>query len=473
MAEARDQAHLRQPPRDAARDPSASPGRTARRRWLRSCCWPTWSGPGRDRNSQLYSAAQSREQAAILHSLAAKIVRMSPLLSPYVAVKDTAKETDLPAVRDQVPGPVRGSFDGLRAVACVHRARRVRSSARRTTLNFTRIETATGAQADPLSIVISTQAPTDSDLLSKLVDDALSGKDPRTVVSLYTAPMEDEPFAIETIRKANPALGSFLNETEVMGMAADAERIPSRENEYRNLILNQRVEVSSPFLSKQLWSACGAPPKPIDDVPVFGGLDLSETRDLTALVLMGKVDGKWQVHPTFWLPAEGLAEKARTDRVPYDVWHKQGQLTTVPGKSIDYEYVADWLVGILSRYKVQKIAFDRWNFKHLKPWLTKAGMDDKQIEAVFVEFGQGFQSMSPALRDLEGEVLNQRIAHGNHPVLTMCALNAVVQRDPANNRKLVKHRSLGRIDGMIAIAMAMGVVPVEVERKRDYQMMFV
>lgn len=431
-------------------------------------------GPKVRPNSQLFSAAQSREQAGIIFSLAAKIVRMSPDLSNYVQIRDTAKELLCPqqGTKYRALSAEASTAYGLSPAFIVHdelgRVRGERSEL------YEALETATGAQEDPLSIIISTQAPTDVDLLSKLIDDALAGRDPRTVVSLYSAPLEDDPFELETIRKANPALGVFLNETEVMGMAADAKRIPSRENEYRNLILNQRVEVSSPFLSKQLWMSCGSAPRAIDEVEVYGGLDLSETKDLTALVLIGQVDGVWQVHPTFWLPKAGLMEKSRADRVPYDTWERQGHLTTAPGRSVDYEYVAEWLTGTLRRYRVKKIAFDRWNFKHLRPWLVKAGLDDRTVDEKFEEFGQGFQSMSPALRDLEAAVLNQKIAHGNHPVLTMCALNSVVHRDPANNRKLVKHRSPGRIDGMIALTMAIGVVPIKPEEKRrEFQMMFV
>ena len=111
------------------------------------------------------------------------------------------------------------------------------------------------------------------------------------------------------------------------------------------------------------------------------------------------------------------------------------------------------------KYDIRKIGFDRWNFRHLKPWLLKAGFSEYLITERFVEFGQGFQSMSPALRDLEGELLNARIAHGNHPVLTMNAANAVVVSDPAGNRKLAKNKSSGRIDGMVALAMAFGVAP--------------
>jgi phage terminase large subunit-like protein len=202
---------------------------------------------------------------------------------------------------------------------------------------------------------------------------------------------------------------------------------------------------------------------------VYGGLDLSAVNDLTALVLMGRVDGVWQVHPTFWLPGDGLADKARADRVPYDVWEREGFLQAAPGKSIDYEYVAGLLRDSFDRFRIEKIAFDRWNFKHLSPWLLKVGFTEQDIERHFVEFGQGFQSMSPALRDLEGELLNGRLAHGNHPVLTMCAANAVVQADAAGNRKLAKHKSTGRIDGMVALTMAFGVAPMQTDGPSVYE----
>jgi phage terminase large subunit-like protein len=146
--------------------------------------------------------------------------------------------------------------------------------------------------------------------------------------------------------------------------------------------------------------------------------------------------------------------------VPYDQWASEGWLQTSPGKTVDYEFVAAFLRDLCETQDVRKIAFDRWNWRHLKPWLAKAGFDEDQLEgdaAIFEQMGQGFQSMSPALRDLESAILNQKIAHGGHPVLTMCAANATVQADPAGNRKLSKMKSHGRIDGMVALAMAMAV----------------
>jgi phage terminase large subunit-like protein len=416
-------------------------------------------GPEARPNSQLNSAAQSRDQAGILFSLAAKMVRLNQTLNDVVQMRDTAKQLLCPAlgtIYRALSADATTAY-GLSPALTVHdelgQVRGPRSGL------YDALETATAAQDEPLSVIISTQAPTDADLLSVLIDDAQAGHDPRVVLRINSAPESAEPFSEEAIRAANPAFDIFMNKAEVLAMAEDARRMPSREAEYCNLVLNQRIESSSPFVSRALWQTCADAVKPIDDVPVYGGLDLSAVNDLTALVLIGRVDGIWQVHPVFWLPGEGLGNKAAKDRVPYDVWKAQGHLLAAPGKSVDYEFVAEYLRGLFDEYDIRKIAFDRWGFKHLKPWLLKAGFTEEQIEAHFEEFGQGFQSMSPALRELEGEILNGRLSHGGHPVLTMCAANAVVQSDPAGNRKLAKHKSAGRIDGMVALTMAMGAAP--------------
>ena len=418
-------------------------------------------GPEARANSQLFSAAQSRDQAGILFALAAKMVRMSPDLYSVVTIRDTAKQLacqELGTLYRALSAEAATAY-GLSPVLIIHdelgQVKGPRSEL------YEALETATGAQESPLSIVISTQAPTDADLLSLLIEDGLSGADPRVVVALYAADMADDPFADSTIKAANPAFGDFQNAEEIRAMAEDARRMPSREAEYRNLILNQRVDMNSPFVSKLVWDGCGGPV--IDDfegLPVYGGLDLSEVSDLTALVLVAPVDGVWHVRPTFWLPGANLAEKARADRVPYDIWARDGWLQTTPGPTVDYEFVAEYLMGTFDRMDVRKIAFDRWNWRHLKPWLAKAGFTEDQLDgdhAVFEQMGQGFQSMSPALRDLEAALLNKIIAHGGHPVLETCAHNATVQSDPAGNRKLSKMKSHGRIDGMVALAMAMSV----------------
>jgi phage terminase large subunit-like protein len=421
-------------------------------------------GPEARANSQLNSAAQSKEQAAILFKLAAKVVRLSPTLAPVMVIRDTIKELFCPELGTlyKALSAEASTAYGLSPVFIVHdelgQVKGPRSEL------YDALETAVGAHEHPLSIIISTQAPTDADLLSVLIDDALQGNDPKVVVSLYTAPMEADPFSEQAMKAANPAYGDFLNAELVRGMAEDARRMPARESQYRNLVLNQRVEASSPFVSRSLWETCGADPEEFDDeTPIYAGLDLSSVNDLTAFVPIGQPngDGVWHVRPHFWLPGDGLKEKARKDRVPYDLWHDEGHLHAAPGRSVDYEFVAAFLWGFCSRHNVKKIAFDRWGFRHLKPWLLAAGFTEETVTEIFEEFGQGFQSMSPALRELEADLLNGRIAHGKHPVLSMCAANAVVASDPSGNRKLAKNKSSGRIDGMVALTMARGVAPLE------------
>lgn len=422
-------------------------------------------GPEARPNSQLYSAAQSREQAAILFALAAKMVRLNPDLDGVLLIRDTAKQIacqELGTLYRALSADASTAY-GLSPVFAVHdelgQVKGPRSEL------YEAIETASAAHDNPLSIVISTQAPTDADLLSVLIDDAKTGSDPRTKLFLYTASDDLDPFSDDALKAANPAFGDFQNADEVRAMAADAQRMPSREPEFRNLILNQRVEAVSPFVSRTVWEANGDEVLPdFTGLRVYAGLDLSETSDLTSLVLVARHDGVWHVKPTFWLPADGLAEKARADRVPYDLWHRQGLLETTPGKAIEYSYVAQRLFDLFQRFDIQAVGFDRYNMRHLLPWLRAAGFDESTIER-FVECGQGFAGMGPAVRELEAQLLNERLRHGMHPVLSMCAANAVAESDPAGNRKLSKVRSRGRIDGMVALAMAIGTAvtaePVE------------
>jgi phage terminase large subunit-like protein len=410
-------------------------------------------------NSNLYSAAQSRDQASLIFNLATKIVGMSPDLHPLVRVKETAKELHCPdlGTKFKALSAEASTAFGLNPALVVHdelgQVRGPRSAL------YEALETATAGQKTPLSIVISTQAPNDNDLLSILIDDAKAGHDPRTVLQFDAAPEDIDPFSLEAIKLANPAFDYFMNQEEVLAMAENARRMPAREAEYRNLVLNQRVEANNPFCTPALWKGCNEPVKDIHGVQVYAGLDLSSVADLTALVLIGKVDRVWQVHPTFWLPAEGLKDKSVRDRVPYDLWHQQGFLQTTPGNTVSYEYVAHHLRKLFAEYNIRKLAFDRWNFKHLKPWLLHAGFNEMAIEDKFVEFGQGSQSMSPALRDLEQVIMERELAHGDHPVLKMCVASAVVEGKDDANRRLSKNKSTGRIDGLVALAMAIGAAP--------------
>lgn len=279
--------------------------------------------------------------------------------------------------------------------------------------------------------------------------------DPGIVCHVYEAPEDCDLTDVEAWKAANPAAGSFRSMDDLKRLAEKAARMASFEPTFRNLNLNQRVEAASPFVSKSVWQENGAQPRPIAREAIYIGLDLSSVNDLTAMIMVSE---EGDVHSTFWLPEEGLREKSQADRVPYDVWATQGYLNTTPGRTIQYEFIAEHLRGIFDRCQVVAVGFDRYNMRFLRPWLEKAGFSEEELER-FVDFGQGFVSMSPALRELEARLLERKLRHGGHPVLQLCAANAAITMDPAGNRKFAKNKSSGRIDGMVALAMAIGVMP--------------
>jgi phage terminase large subunit-like protein len=408
-------------------------------------------GPEAQLNSHIQSGALSREQAGQVYKYASKIVQLSEELSGIVRIVPSSKKLiGLPMnVEYQASSAeAKTAHGGSPILAILDETGQVRGPQD----DFIdAIVTSQGAYDNPLLIVISTQAANDADLFSIWLDDAERSKDPHIVSHVYAAKKDAALMDKKAWQEANPALGLFRSLKDVQEQAKQAARMPSAENTFRNLFLNQRVSTVSPFISRDVWQACAGPVLPFGDAEVWAGLDLSARTDLTALVVVGKVAGKWQVLPHFWTPEDGLFDRAKRDRQPYDVWVKQGYLHTTPGKTVDYEHVAQDIAAILSGLNVQAVAYDRWRIAILQKEFDREG-----IELPLAEFGQGFKDMSPALDVLESELLNGRMAHAGHPVLQMCAANAVTVKDAAGNRKLDKHKATGRIDGLQALAMAMG-----------------
>jgi phage terminase large subunit-like protein len=411
-------------------------------------------GPEAVQNSQIISGAQSKDQAAVVFELARKMVEMSPKLSKLVRVQPSGKRL-IGLARNVLYRALAAegkTAHGLSPILAI--LDEVGQVVGPTDKFVSAITSAQGAYQNPLLIAISTQAPTDADMFSTWIDAQKAAPDPRVVCHVYAAPEDCQLDDRAAWAAANPALGIFRSLDDVAKQAKQAMDMPANESEFRNLILNQRVEAVSPFVSRSIWDANGAEAGDPSGLKVWAGLDLSSVNDLTALV---GVDESGGVHPAFWLPKHGLAEKSRKDKVPYDLWEKQGFLNTTPGMAIEYEFVAEYLRGFFDRFDVQQLAFDRYNMKFLTPWLVKAGFADAELEK-FVEFGQGTASMTPALRDLEVRLLNKQVRHGNHPILNMCASNSKVVGD-SGARKFDKKAARGRIDGMVALAMAVGVMP--------------
>jgi len=420
-------------------------------------------GPEAKANSQIASGAMSREQAGIIYNLASKMVSFSPELAPLIrAIPSGKKLVGISANTEFKALAAEGKTNqGLSLyLAIIDECGRVQGPSSDFVDAMT---TSQGAHDDALTIYISTQASTDGDMFSMLIDDAILSQDPRTVCHLYEAdkeaPLDDE----REWYYANPALGLFRSYDDLKQNVEKAKRMPSKESSVRNLLLNQRVQRNNPFVSRTVWQENGALPDSLSGVEVTVGLDLSARTDLTAAVIVfTDGEGITHVYPQFWIPEAGLHERVKRDKVPYDLWADSGLINLCAGATIDYEFVIRDLCDLLQDCHIKAIAFDRWRIDIFKKDMERMGVDFPMIP-----HGQGFRDMSPALDALEAALLNKRIRHGNHPVLTMCAANAVETKDPAGNRKLDKSKATGRIDGMVALAMAMSNMKVEEEMNLD------
>lgn len=414
------------------------------------------AGPEAEARGEVYSAANDKDQAGKLFAEMVAMIERHPILVARINVKRFGKELEDAVTRSifrALSADVAGKH-GL-SPSCVIYDELGQATNRDL---FDALDTAMGARADPIMVVISTQAATDVAPMSQLVDYGRRIRDraiddPSFRLFEWSAPAEADPWDEETWKLANPALGDFLNLDEVRRQASQAKRMPAKEPAFRNLILNQRVSAERHFLTASEWMTCADPVDlaRLEGRECYAGLDLSAVRDLTALVLVfPDAEGVFDVVPFFWLPGDTLKEREEQDRVPYWAWRVAGHLETTPGSTIDPAFVAHRVAEISARFDLRLLAFDRWRIDtFLKP-LAETG-----AQVPMEPFGQGMKDFSPAVDLVERLVTERRIRHGGHPILTWNAANAVATADPAGNRKLDKARSRGRIDGLVALAMAL------------------
>jgi phage terminase large subunit-like protein len=423
-------------------------------------------GPEQKTNAQLYSAARSRDQAALVFNYLAKSIRLRKDLVNLVNITDSGKK---------IQGLRSGSlYQALSADATTAHGKSPALSIHDelgqvigpTDALFDALETAGGGVEEPLSLVISTQAASDTDLLSILIDDALRNPTPETIVRLYAADPEADIFKEETWYKSNFALGIFRSLKDMRDFAGKAKRMPSQEAAFRNLYLNQRISRLSLLVPPSLWKQCNS----IPNIELFYkhkvaiGLDLSATTDLTAAVLSCQDPDTGIVHQITYVftPKDTLLDRAKTDRAPYHVWADKGQIIAVPGKHISYDMVCEFLALATEGMNINIMAFDRWRIKEFKQACERAGFAQNPL-IKWSPVGQGYRDMEPRVARYEEMLLTEGLAHGSHPALNMAAANAVVEMDPARNRKPDKSKSSARIDPLVASLMSMYACLVDEE----------
>lgn len=267
---------------------------------------------------------------------------------------------------------------------------------------------------------------------------------------------EDDPLNNpECWIKANPLIGVTITEKYLSDVVAQARAIPGKRNTILRLHFCIWTDSHTLWMARELWEACedhNFPFYVLNGEPCFAGLDLSSRRDLTALALVfPDADGSFDAFVEFWTPVETLTDREELDRVPYRLWRDEGYLIAVPGASIDYGWVVNRIGEINAIYDLKAIHYDRWKIEDLKRELNSAGLDD----ITMIECGQGFQGINPCVEAIEDAIMNGLLRVHYNPVLRWNVSSAVLEQDPAGNRKFTKKKATGRIDGVVALAMAM------------------
>ena len=270
---------------------------------------------------------------------------------------------------------------------------------------------------------------------------------------MYGAEDNDDWSSEEVWKKANPSLGITVDISKLRAAYLSAKDNPAEENLFRQLRLNQWVKQAVRWMPMDKWDVCAAPvnAEALKGRPCYGGLDLSSTTDVTALVLVFPPiadDDKYSVLPFFWIPEETIDLRVRRDHVPYDVWKKRGLVMSTEGNVVHYGFIEAFILELGQKYQIKEIAVDRWNATQVIQNLTDEGF-------TLVPFGQGFKDMSPATKEMMKLTLEGKLAHGGHEALRWMVDNIYIRTDPAGNIKPDKEKSTERIDGAVALIMAL------------------
>ena len=267
------------------------------------------------------------------------------------------------------------------------------------------------------------------------------------------APDSPEPWEDESKwPKANPCWGTAIRLAEMREQAIKAKGDPSALDTFLRFRLCVWTTKLSKWLPIEKWDACkiAFALEKLKGRRCFGGLDLSTVIDIAAFVLIFEPtedDPRWYVLPFFFLPRDNIKFRVRRDRVPYDIWERQGLFYLTDGNVIDYDFIRAKINALREDFDIVQIGFDRWNSTDIVTRLISDGHE-------MVKVGQGFAGMAAPVKRLEEVIMGGQLAHDGNPVLRWMFSNVIIEQDPAGNRKFNKAKSREKIDGIVALAMA-------------------
>lgn len=411
--------------------------------------------------AELYSAAADREQAALVYDQAKGMVLQEPELESRCQIYATNKSIVRPDVASSYKAisADANTKHGYNTHAAI--IDELHAQPNRDLVDV--LMTSTGARRQPLIIHITTSdfdresICNEKHLYASKVRDGII-VDQAFLPVIYEASNEDDWTDPKVWAKANPNLGISKSLEYMQRECKRAQDEPSYENTFKRLDLNIKTTSNVVWLPMAAWDG-GVKYGPFISTDFEGGrhecfvgLDLATTTDVAAAAFLFPPTSThpWRVLMRFWIPGDNARKRERRDRVPYETWAKQGLITMTEGNVIDYDVIRRDLNELGKTYRIKKLAIDRWNASQITTQLMGDGFD-------VVEFGQGYASMNAPAKELEKLVLGQQLAHGSNPVLRWMASNCMVETDAAGNIKPSKAKSTEKIDGIVALIMALGV----------------
>ena len=400
---------------------------------------------------EVYSCAASRDQARLVFDMARIAVEQSPVLSQHLKVYRNA------IVRNATHGTYKalsaeaGIQHGLSAHGVIFDELHVSNREM-----WEVMLSSQGARRQPLTVALTTAGYDRKSVcweVWKYAEKVAAGAvaDPTFLPAIYAAPTEADWQKEDTWRLANPNLGVSVNLDFLRSECARAVEMPAYENTFRQLYLNQWTEQDTRWLRMDHWAQGNVPcPVPLEGRECWAGLDLATTFDTTAFVLLFPLDdGTYWVEPHFWIPEDNATQRERRDKVPYLTWQRQGHLHMTEGNVTDFDKVRADISALAQKYQIRGIGLDPWNSAQLGLQLQGDGLPMEQ-------YRQGYGGLSAPSKQAENWIVSGKLLHGGHPVLTWQAGNVAIQTDGQNIRPS-KQRSSERIDGIVALVMAIGL----------------
>ena len=427
----------------------------------------------REGGAEVYSLATTRDQARIVFGDAQTMARRSPGFRRRFSVEVGAHNMHVLASGSKFEAlSAEGStLDGLNIhFGCVDELH-----AHKTRTVYDVVETGTGKRDNSLLWVITTAGSNRAGIcyevrtfVTKLLDGVF--EDDSQFGIIYGLDDGDDWTAESALIKANPNWDISVKPEVLLPLQAKAMQLPSAVNNFKTKHLNEWVNADTAWMDMRAWDACADSTLDIEAFigqPCWIGLDLASKTDIAALVLVfphPEIADAYAVFGKYYLPEDTVSSAGNSQ---YEGWMRTGRLTVTPGNVIDFGWIEADLLEMASRFEVQAVAFDPFQATQLSTRMLSEGLPMIEVRPTVLNF-------SEPMKTLEALVLQKKLAHDSDPVLTWMASNVVAHMDVKDNIYPRKERAENKIDGIVALIMALSraIKPGEnVVLGSDYELM--